>query len=286
MMEKGSNPGKKTTAKGPSPKTSRGKKGVKKTPVKNKKKDVDIPLGSFFKKTGKTYISLIIWVLPTYLLGRLILHYWGVWTNNGKMIEIAGWRPFYFFQIITARSAYYISKIFGIPVEYGFYEPKYSPTLTYTYASLDAPYTMSVIPDCVAFQEIMFITAMIIGFNVNMTMKKRLKWAAVLSGVILLENQLRLVLNGPLLNWFGVETWNDIHIFWWKYGQLGVVIIIFIIWFILVGRRDSDMFKADEPSKDKKEKGEEGKKVKNEKTEPEKDNASEPKRTKDDKGDS
>ena len=58
MMEKGSNPGKKTTAKGPSPKTSRGKKGVKKTPVKNKKKDVDIPLGSFSRRPARPIYPL------------------------------------------------------------------------------------------------------------------------------------------------------------------------------------------------------------------------------------
>lgn len=206
-----------------------------------KEKKEDIPLLHFFKRTSKTYIYLILWVLPSYLGARYLLHYWYKLAKSGRMPEIGSWHLFEILQVVTAKLAYYVSRLFGIPVEYGYDAARYSPTLTYTYPSLGRLARTLVYPDCTAFLEIIFITALMMGFNLNMKIKDRLKWAAVLSGIIYIENIGRLVMNGPIMNAFGWEGWERFHWIWWKYAQLGVVILIFVIWFLTVGKKYSSL---------------------------------------------
>lgn len=191
----------------------------------------NIPPFDFVRKSMKTFLSLVLWVLPSYLFGRLILHVWDMMHDNGTLPNILGWEPFLLFRLLTTRLTYYISLLFSIPVEIK------GTSLIYSYPNLLLPIEMIVIPDCTAFLEMIFITAMMMGFNLHLRVKERLGWAALLCGIIFIENIARLVLNGPLLHMYGLETWEKVHMFWWQYGQLIFVILLFLVWFVLIGSR-------------------------------------------------
>ena len=214
----------------------RGKK-AKNIIKKNEKEKKDIPLKVFFSRTIKTYASLILWIGPTYFLGRLALHLWDKYYYDGYP-QGWSWKPFFIIQVVTTRITYYVSRLFSIPVRL-----EKATGLVYP----EPLHTIIIIPDCTAILEMMFITAMMMGFNLRMKIKTRLKWAAVLCGVIFVENIVRLVCNWPIAKAYGYAEWQEIHIQWWKTYQLIFVILLFVIWFAFVGRKYSP-FIDDEPT--------------------------------------
>ena len=214
----------------------------------------DIPFDVFFRRLVKNFGSLVLWAGGLYMGGRGLL-----WLHKEDLLpEIFGWRLFYFLQVINTGIVYYISRLFSIPVEW----TPWTTTLDYP----DPLYGISVIPDCTGISEMMFITGIIIGINLNMKWKVRLKWAGILCGVIFVENIVRLVCNWPIAKALGYEGWQTVHWNWWKYYQLGFVILLFLVWFLLVGRKYSPFLstKADSGKKGEraKKKGDKGKQAK------------------------
>lgn len=212
-------------------------KNIQKKGIKRKKCDIvkkeedDIPPAVLMMRGMRIFFYLVIWVFPSYLAGRFILYLWDKWYNTGGA-QGWSWKPFLIIQFITVRLTYYVSKLFSIPVELdkvtGLVYPEPLGTLI-------------VIPDCTAVLEMIFITALlmgfIMGFRLRMNIKKRLKWIGILCGILYIENIIRLVLNWPIAKAYGRETWDAIHIWWWKTGQLIFVLFLFFIWFVLVGKK-------------------------------------------------
>jgi len=198
----------------------------------------DIPLKVFSQRVVRIFFYLVIWVFPSYLGGRLILHLWDKWYNT-EAAQGWSWKPFLIIQFITTRLTYYVSKLFSIPVELekvtGLHYPE--PLDTY-HESLG---TLIIIPDCTGILEMIFITALlmgsIMGFRLRMNIRKRLKWIGILCGILYIENIIRLVLNWPIAKAYGYKTWSEIHIWWWKTGQLIFVLLLFFGWFVLVGKK-------------------------------------------------
>ena len=77
----------------------------------------------------------------------------------------------------------------------------------------------------------------VMGFRLRMNILKRLKWAGILCGILYIENIIRLVLNWPIAKAYGFDTWSDVHMWWWKQGQLMFVMLLFSVWFIKVGKK-------------------------------------------------
>ena len=222
-----------------------GKKGkkanniIEKNEKQKQKEQKDIPLKEFFSRTIKTYASLILWIVPPYFLGRLALHYWDKYYYDGYP-QGWSWRPFLYIQVVTTRITYYVSRMLS-------YDVKLEKATGLVYP--EPLGTIIIIPDCTAILEMLFITGMMMGFNLKMKIKTRLKWAAVLCGVIFVENIVRLVCNWPIAKAYGYPTWEEIHMAWWKTYQLIFVILLFVAWFALVGRKYSPFLDNDSAEK-------------------------------------
>ena len=150
----------------------------------------DVPLKDLLRNGARIFFYLVIWVFPAYLGGRSILYLWDKWYNTGAP-QGWSWKPFLIIQFITTRLTYYISKLFSIPVELdkvtGLEYPK--PPLG----------TLVIIPDCTGILEMIFVSAIlmgfIMGFRLRVSIKRRLKWIGIFCGILYTENIIRLVLN-------------------------------------------------------------------------------------------
>ena len=191
----------------------------------------DINPFALFRRIITVLAALILWVINSYLGGRIILRIWDHYYDTDGA-QGWSWKPFLIIQVITTRLAYYISRLFKIPVEL-----EKATGLVYP----EPLNTVIIIPDCTAILEMIFIIALMMGFimafKMKMNMKKRLKWSAILCGIIFVENQVRLVLNWPIAKAYGYEGWHRIHMAWWKTYQLIFVLLLFVVWLLLVGRK-------------------------------------------------
>lgn len=191
----------------------------------------DIAPFVLFRRITTVLAALILWVINSFLGGRIVLRIWDYYYDIDGA-QGWSWKPFLIIQVITTRLTYYISRLFNIPVKL-----EKATGLTYP----NPLNTIIIIPECTAILEMIFITALMMGFimgwGMKMNIRKRVKWLAVMWGIIFVENQIRLVLNWPIAKAYGKAGWHEIHMAWWKQYQLIFVIVLFIGWFLLIGRK-------------------------------------------------
>lgn len=203
----------------------------------------DIPLKTLLLRIGRVFFFIVLWVFPSYLAGRYVLHVWNDLNDAGNMPRIWFWKPFIILQVINTALTYAISRLLGMPVTWHAWE-----TVLYYPDALGA---IEIIPDCTGILEMIFIAALMMGFsmgfNLRLTWRQRFKWIGVLCGIIFVENIIRLVLNWPIADTYGKDVWENVHIFWWKQGQLFFVILLFLGWFILVGRKYTPYYRDNGP---------------------------------------
>ncbi len=156
-------------------------------------------------------------------------------------------------QVVETRVVYELQSAAGVPVEIG---PDDTPwKLDLKYDDLDdRVITMS--PECAGFQEMVFISVLVLGFG-GIALRKRIKWAFLLSGVIFIENIVRvLMIHFLAIRWGWDYAWDDFHSYFWREGQLIFVMILFILWFMFVANKEI----ARKAPKKKGSKGKKGKK--------------------------
>jgi len=191
----------------------------------------DIPLGRFLSVTSQNMIILIIAAFIPMILVR--------WSYNVSPDTYGGIQEF------ETAIVYHLSRALDIPVTRVAYNGL-DVGLTYTLSWGNKP--LQVAPDCTGVQEMVFMAGMVLGF-VGPRLKTRVIWAIILAGVMFVENIIRLMLNYTLLERLGENGWSDVHIFWWQYGQLMVVMAIFVTWYWLVARREIALLRGEDTGK-------------------------------------
>jgi len=138
---------------------------------------------------------------------------------------------FYPFQFTQIYLTYFISKVLG-------WGPALDiDKLIISYPSLGSGARFEIVTACTAVCEMGLITAVILAFR-GPKLRKRLIWAGVFSGIVYLENVLRLVMNYPLYKYLGDEGWNFYHYKWMQYGQLVVVILLRLIYVLAIANKE------------------------------------------------
>lgn len=89
---------------------------------------------------------------------------------------------------------------------------------------------------CTGFHETVFLSVLIIGFR-GVPLKLRVKWAAIFSLIIFVENLFRIFALYPMALYWGRDFEEWFHYYWWHYGQYAFIMTLFGLWFIFVARR-------------------------------------------------
>ena len=193
----------------------------------------DIDTKEFIKFTAKNYMILILAVVPAFVIVRLLYN-----------LEDPNF--FYWLQVFERDIVYYISRGLGIPVQrIGDIHLIYDLSNTSWISQYPEynEFNIQVASACTGVQEIVFLTTLFIGFQ-GPTLKTKLKWSGIFAVLIFIENILRMVANWFLLVRFGPMQWNSIHIFWWQYGQLIVIMCFFVIWYWFIARKEIAILKC------------------------------------------
>ncbi len=91
---------------------------------------------------------------------------------------------------------------------------------------------------CAGLREMAVIATLVLLVG-GVRWRLKFKWAGILVGLIFLENLLRIFLIHPLSLAFGWDfAWNTFHQFFWEFGQLLSIMVLFLLWFMFVAMRD------------------------------------------------
>jgi len=115
------------------------------------------------------------------------------------------------------------------------------PTLLY-YPDMEGDGEMSqgieITGICAGLREMAVIATLVLLVG-GVRWRLKIKWAAILTGLIFLENLLRIFLIHPISLAYGWDfAWNQFHQFFWEVGQLISIMVLFLLWFVLVAMRD------------------------------------------------
>jgi exosortase/archaeosortase family protein len=150
------------------------------------------------------------------------------------------WDPVQFlfapFQFVEFYVSYGLTVLFGGNAEIS---PTYSYTMIYHFADEDPD--IRVASACTAVAEIALISAVLMVYR-GPKLKKRFIWAGIFSGVIFIENIIRITLNYPLWRYLGEDGWNEYHLLWFKYGQLVVVLVLLGLYVAVIARKEISEF--------------------------------------------
>ncbi len=145
-------------------------------------------------------------------------------------------------QSFEARAVFQIQRALGYDVELDSEKNVSMPTVL-VYPGMEdedgdpAP-ELVISGICAGFRE-MAVMATLVLLVAGVRWRTKFVWAFILCGVIFLENLLRIFLIHPLAMAFGWDfAWNEFHTFFWEYGQLMTIVLLFIVWYLYVAMRE------------------------------------------------
>ena len=196
----------------------------------------DVDPNRFLIEMVKTLALILIAGIGAYAIIR-----WAYSVDSLKFL-------FYPFQWIEFNITYGISKLFGIDVVKS---TVYDYTLLYTFPDGTST-NIQIISACTAVCEMGMIMAVILAFR-GPRFKKRILWASIFTGIIFVENIIRLVMNYPLYRYLGEDGWIKYHNFWMEYGQLIVVMILLTIYVLIIANKEiQGIYKGDKGEEEEK----------------------------------
>jgi len=90
---------------------------------------------------------------------------------------------------------------------------------------------------CTGFREMAVMTTLVLLIG-GVRWSLKMKWALILSGLLFVENLLRIFLIHPVALAYGWDfSWNKFHQFFWEYGQLMTIVVLFLLWYTLIASR-------------------------------------------------
>jgi len=89
---------------------------------------------------------------------------------------------------------------------------------------------------CTGFHEMVFLGVLVLGFR-GVPVLLRVKWTAILLGIVFIENLFRIFALYPLALYKGREFEDWFHYYWWHYGQYAFIMCLFGLWFFFVARK-------------------------------------------------
>lgn len=137
-------------------------------------------------------------------------------------------------QVFETRIVYGVQKLLGYPVELKNNIDLYY----YSPAFRKGELSMEISTPCAGIHEIVFLSALLIGFR-GVRLNLKLKWIAILGSFLFVENLVRLIILYPLACWIGEEAMWYSHYIFWKYGHLLIILTLFVLWFWFVARKET-----------------------------------------------
>lgn len=132
-------------------------------------------------------------------------------------------------QVFEARIVYMIQKALGFPVEIknGIELYYYSPNFRHGCLGI------GISTVCTGIHEIVFLSALIMGSR-GAELKTKFKWICIFAIFLFVENLVRLITLYPIALWVGEDNMWVSHYYFWKYGHLAIILMLFGLWFIFV----------------------------------------------------
>jgi len=140
-------------------------------------------------------------------------------------------------QEFEAMMVFRIHEFLGHPVELS-YEKGHLVALTFRDDALQYDLKYYISDDCTGMHELVFLASMILPFR-SIPLKNRLRGLAVALPLMFVLNMGRLLMLYPLAVAIGNSGMWRWHWLIWKYGQLIIVLMIFLVWFYLAGWRST-----------------------------------------------
>jgi exosortase/archaeosortase family protein len=133
-------------------------------------------------------------------------------------------------QVFEAYIVYIVQMLLGIPVTL-------SDPITLEYTAPPAVNGIQIVGECTGVSEIVFLFVLIFWFPM-VRKRVKLKWFALLGTVLFIINLIRIIIIYPLTITFGDVATGQFHYYFWQYGQLIIVMMMFVLWFIFVARKE------------------------------------------------
>lgn len=133
-------------------------------------------------------------------------------------------------QALEAYIVYIVQMLLGIPVTL-------SDPITLQYMPPPVVNPLWIAAVCTGVREIIFLSILILCFPMAKRITK-LKWTILLGVVLFIINLVRIIIIYPLTLTFGDVFAGQFHYYFWNYGQLIIVMMMFVLWFILVARKE------------------------------------------------
>lgn len=135
----------------------------------------------------------------------------------------------YTIQVFEARIVYIIQKALGFPVEIKNNIDLYYYSSAFKRGELG----MEISTACTGMYEIVFLSALMIGSR-GANLKTKFKWICIFAVFLFAENLVRLITLYPIALWIGEDNMWIAHYYFWKYGHLTIILILFGLWFVFV----------------------------------------------------
>jgi len=143
-------------------------------------------------------------------------------------------------QVIEAKIVYMIQKALGFPVEIKNSIELYYYSSAFKHEKLG----MEISTACTGMYEIVFLSALIIGSR-GAKIKTKIKWICIFAVFLFTENLVRLITLYPIALWVGEDNMWIMHYYFWKYGHLAIILMLFGLWFMFVVWRKEILCKDD-----------------------------------------
>ncbi|MBU4189994.1 MAG: exosortase/archaeosortase family protein [Candidatus Thermoplasmatota archaeon] len=146
-------------------------------------------------------------------------------------------------QVFEARIVYIIQKALGFPVEIKNNIDLYYYSSAFKRGELG----MEISTACTGMYEIVFLSALMIGSR-GANLKTKFKWICIFAVFLFAENLVRLIMLYPIALWIGEDGMWVSHYYFWKYGHLTIILILFGLWFVFVVWKKEILCKDDKIS--------------------------------------
>ena len=150
---------------------------------------------------------------------------------------VAPGNSLYPMQVFETDIIYGVQKLLGFPVEI-----TNNIDLNYYSSSFrNGCLSMEISTACVGMHEMVFLSALIIGFR-GVSRKIKFKWLLILCSVLFIENLVRIIILYPLALQVGEDAMWYSHYIFWKYGHLVIILTMFVLWVYFIARKESKIF--------------------------------------------
>jgi len=144
----------------------------------------------------------------------------------------------YTIQVLKTQMVFQIQKFFGIDVSC-------SDPITLIYKG-HPDLTMRITTACVGIHEIIFLSALILGYRQSTTiinpsgikLNFAFKWIGIFSILLFIENLVRILTLYPIGILIGSKNLWVYHWYYWKYGHLIIILLLYIYWVMKISRKN------------------------------------------------